>query len=61
MASNSFNRRYCLPPVVKITDEATGDLVYAIRINGKTFRPKVFAKGVYKIEVGEPGTKNGKC
>ena len=49
-----------LPPVVKITDEATGDLVYAIRINGNKFRPKVFAKGAYKIEVGEPGTEKWK-
>ena len=49
-----------LPPVVKITNEATGELVYALRIKGTRFRPKVFAKGVYRIEVGEPGTDQWK-
>lgn len=49
-----------LPPVVKITYEGTGELVYAIRIRGNSFRPKVFAKGVYKIEAGEPGTDKWK-
>jgi alkaline phosphatase D len=49
-----------LPPVVKITDETTGELVYAIRAKEFTFRPKVFAKGVYKIEAGEPGTDQWK-
>jgi len=49
-----------LPPVVKITDEATGELVYAIRAKGNNFRPKVFAKGVYKVEAGEPNTQQWK-
>ena len=49
-----------LPPVIKIIDESTGELVYAIRAKGNTFRPKVFAKGVYKIEAGEPGTDQWK-
>ena len=49
-----------LPPVVKITDETTGELVYAIRAKGYTFRPKVFARGIYKIETGEPGTEQWK-
>ena len=49
-----------LPPVVKVTDEATGELVYAIRIKGNSFRPRVFAKGKYKVEAGEPGTEKWK-
>jgi hypothetical protein len=49
-----------LPPVVKITDETTGELVYAIRAKGYTYRPKVFARGIYKIETGEPGTEQWK-
>lgn len=49
-----------LPPVVKITDETTGELIYAIRAKGYTFRPKVFARGIYKIETGEPGTEQWK-
>lgn len=49
-----------LPPVIKITNEANGELVYAIRAKENTFRPKVFTKGSYKIEVGEPGTEKWK-
>jgi hypothetical protein len=43
-------------PVVKIRDEADGELVYALRIRGSEFRPKVFREGTYTVEVGEPGT-----
>jgi len=49
-----------LPPVIKIINEATGELVYAIRAKGQSFRPKVFAKGLYRIEAGEPGTEQWK-
>ena len=34
-------------------EEKTGEVVYTLRINGKNFRPKVFAKGKYSIKVGE--------
>ncbi|MCA9101305.1 MAG: hypothetical protein KDA63_09155, partial [Planctomycetales bacterium] len=44
-------------PVVKVIDEATGEWVYALRIRGNEFRPKVFAPGTYTIEVGEGATK----
>lgn len=44
-------------PVIKIIEESTGDWVYALRIKGKTFRPKVFAKGSYTVEVGEGKSK----
>jgi alkaline phosphatase D len=47
-----------LPPVVRITDEVSGELVYALRLNGNKFRPGVFASGRYRIEAGEPGTEN---
>ena len=44
-------------PVIKVVDEATGDWVYALRINGDTFQPKVFKKGSYTVEVdGKPVT-----
>ncbi len=49
-----------LPPVIKITNEATGELVYAVRIKDYSFRPKVFAKGKYTVETGEPGTSQWK-
>ena len=44
-------------PVVKVIDESTGKWIYAIRINGTEFRPKVFADGSYTIEVGEGAGK----
>ncbi|MBN1344530.1 MAG: metallophosphoesterase [Phycisphaerae bacterium] len=40
-------------PVVQVVDESTGEIVYTIRINGQSFRPKVFKKGAYTIHVGE--------
>jgi hypothetical protein len=40
-------------PVVQIIDETTNDIVYTLRINGKTWRPKVFREGTYTIRVGE--------
>lgn len=49
-----------LPPVVKISEEKTGELVYAIRSRENIFRPKVFARGIYRIEAGEPGTAQWK-
>ena len=41
--------------------KTTGELVYAIRAKGYTFRPKVFARGVYKIETRDPILNNGRC
>ena len=40
-------------PVVQVIDEATGAVVYTLRIKGTTFRPKVFKAGRYTIKVGE--------
>ncbi len=40
-------------PRVQIKDEITGEIVYTLRINGTTFRPKVFKTGNYTIVVGE--------
>jgi hypothetical protein len=39
--------------VVQVIEEKTGEVVYTLRIKGKNFRPKVFAKGKYSIQVGE--------
>ncbi len=44
-------------PVVQVIDEADGQIVYTLRINGREFRPKVFRKGTYTIKVGEPGDR----
>ena len=40
-------------PLVIVRDEANGELVYAIRIRGNSFRPWVFHQGTYTIEVGD--------
>jgi len=40
-------------PVVQIIDEATGEIVYTLRIAGTSFRPKVFKQGAYTVKVGE--------
>ncbi len=40
-------------PVVQVIAESTGEIVYTIRINENSWRPKVFYKGNYTIRVGE--------
>jgi len=40
-------------PVLQIVDEADGQIVYTVRIQGKRFEPKVFHEGRYTIRVGE--------
>ncbi len=47
-------------PVVQVVDEADGELVYALRIRGRTFRPKIFRQGTYTVRVGAPETGNVK-
>ncbi len=41
-------------PVVQLFDEASGKIVYTLRIKGTTFRPSVFHDGTYTVKVGEP-------
>jgi hypothetical protein len=40
-------------PVLQVLT-ADDELVYALRISGSTFRPKVFAPGEYLLRVGDP-------
>ncbi|WP_420321183.1 alkaline phosphatase D family protein [Flagellimonas sp.] len=40
-------------PVIKVFNDQ-GQLVYAIRLKTSGFRPKVFEKGIYKVEVEVP-------
>ncbi|MBA7646754.1 hypothetical protein ES703_54520 [subsurface metagenome] len=47
-------------PVVQVIDEENGEIIYALRIKGTSFRPKVFKAGAYTIKVGEPGTERMK-
>jgi len=44
-------------PVVQVINEKDSEIIYTIRINGTTCRPKVFAEGTYTIKVGELGEK----
>jgi hypothetical protein len=43
-------------PVVQVIDERNNEVVYTLRIDGRSFRPKVFETGSYTIKVGEPNT-----
>ena len=43
-------------PVVEIHEEASGESVYAVRILGNDFQPKVFADGTYALMIGDPDT-----
>jgi hypothetical protein len=47
-------------PVVQVIAEKNGEIVYTLRINGTSFRPKVFAAGPYTVKVGELGTRKMK-
>ena len=40
-------------PVIQVINEANQEIVYTLRVNRTTFRPKVFQKGIYTIKVGE--------
>ena len=38
-------------PVVQVIDEYLGEVVYTVRINGTSWRPKVFREAVYTIKI----------
>lgn len=40
-------------PVVRITNSETGEVLYTVRVEGKSFRPHVFSEGTYNIAVGK--------
>ena len=44
-------------PVVQIVDEASGEIVYTLRIDGDRFRPMIYGDGRYSIGIGEQGTE----
>ncbi|MFP4172288.1 MAG: alkaline phosphatase D family protein [Candidatus Hydrogenedentota bacterium] len=47
--------------VVKVYDEETEELLYALRLQDNTVRPWVFRdNGVYTVELGDPDTENWK-
>ena len=40
-------------PVIQVVDEDGGEVLYTLRIQGTSFRPKVFKQGSYTIHIGE--------
>jgi len=44
--------------VLEVADEATGELVYALRFEGRRFRPHVFSNSTYSVRYGYPETTN---
>jgi alkaline phosphatase D len=40
-------------PVIQVLS-SSGDLVYALRVAGTSFRPKVFEPGLYTVQIGDP-------
>ena len=45
-----------MDPVIHVIHEGTGELVYALRIKGDSFRPRVFEYGTYSVIVSDPDT-----
>ncbi len=43
-------------PVIQVVEEASGEVIYTLRIKGNEFRPKVFAPGNYTVHIGEAET-----
>jgi alkaline phosphatase D len=41
-------------PVIRVLNEQSGELVYALRIKGTSFQPMVFGPGPYSVEIGDP-------
>ena len=39
-------------PVLQVVEERTGKIVYTLRLNGNSYRPKVFTNGTYTVHVG---------
>ena len=44
-------------PVVQVIDESNDEIVYTLRINDTSFRPKIFKTGKYTVKVGQQGTR----
>ena len=40
-------------PLIQVKEDATGEVIYTIRIDGTEFTPKVFSRGSHTVTVGE--------
>jgi len=45
-------------PVVQVINETTGEILYCLRIQGKSFRPPVFGPGRYTVKAGNNKPEN---
>lgn len=54
----SLTIRGAAKPVIHVYEEATGELVYALRATSPNFRPHVFAPGKYRVRVSDPDRGN---
>ena len=39
-------------PVVQVIDESNQEILYTVRIKGKSFLPKVYSDGKYTVKAG---------
>ncbi|MEX0772729.1 MAG: alkaline phosphatase D family protein [Balneolales bacterium] len=49
-----FNTNEFKDPVFQVFHQQSGQLEYALRIKGRTFRPHVYEEGLYKVRIGDP-------
>ena len=40
--------------MIQVKAEASGEIVYTYRIQGRSFEPRVFESGVYTVRVTDP-------
>lgn len=40
-------------PVIQVIDESNNEIVYTVRVNSSSFRPKVFKSGTYTVKIGD--------
>jgi len=41
-------------PVIQVLNQATGEIVYTLRIQGSSFTPTVFQEGLYTVRIADP-------
>lgn len=42
-------------PVIQVINESTGEIIYTLRIQGKSYQPKVLQEGTYTIKIRSEG------
>src|SRR5262249_15463103 len=41
-------------PVVQVSDESSGEIIYTLRIKGRDFQPPVYTPGRYRVTISDP-------